>query len=294
MKNHYLKYFILLMIAIVTSIVVWWSRPNVQVNEQADQEEPSVNDELSYSFFVAGHAYGNPENYGMGIYSPLKRQFGFLRDYPGMKAGFFTGDLVPKPTKEYWDAALTDIERLQMETFIAPGNHDKGEVFDSLFPSYFAMGMNRDLFIVLSPNQWNIEGEQLTFLENTLDSLSAEVNNVFIFCHELIYWSPENEFSSWEPNYRPHYPGTTNYWEDVHPILKQVNQPVYLFSGDVGATSVVTAFEFVRFDGINFCASGMGNGAEDNVVIVEVSQNGLATLRFFNIHGDEPLEVFAD
>ena len=283
----------MLVLGIITSIGVWWTRPEVKKNIQ-EGEGTVVEKKEGYSFFVAGHTYGNPENYQLGLYPEFKRHFGFLREYPNMKAGFLTGDVVPKPTREYWDAALTDLERLPIDTYIAPGNHDKGAVFDSLFPSYYAMGLNQDLFIVLAPDQWSIEGEQLSFLKETLDSLDEHVNNVFIFCHELIYWTPENEFSSWEPNYRPHYPGSTNYWEEVHPLLSSLEQQVYLFSGDVGATTVVTDFEFVRFEGIYYCASGMGNGVNDNFIIVDVNDKGRAEVRFFNLNSEEPTEIFPD
>lgn len=292
-KNQYLKYLILSILSIIAVLLFWWTRPSEASKDEV--EDLFLNqDEKGYSFFVAGHTYGNPESYQLGLYPDFKRHFGFLNEYPNMKAGFLTGDVVPKPTHEYWGAALSDLESLTIETHIAPGNHDKGPVFDSLFPSYYAMGLNQDLFIVLSADQWNIEGKQLDFLRETLDSLDENVNNVFVFCHELIYWTPENEFSSWEPNYRPHYPGSTNYWEEVYPLLSSLEQQVYLFSGDVGATTVVSDFEFVRFEGIYYCASGMGNGVNDNFIIVDVNNKGKAEVHFFNLNAEEPEEVFPD
>jgi len=82
----------------------------------------------------------------------------------------------------------------------------------------------------------------------------------------LIWWTPE-KYPEIIINYLPHYPGETNYWSDIHPLLKAYQQTVYLFSGDVGCRSAVTPYTFRYSDNVKFIASGMGNGTNDNYVL---------------------------
>ncbi|MCH2224109.1 MAG: metallophosphoesterase [Crocinitomicaceae bacterium] len=224
----------------------------------------------SYAFFVAGHAYGNPMSFQYGLHPPLKKAISFLNNYPQMSLGVFTGDVVPKPTVAYWDSAYADIKQFNMPVHIAPGNHDKGAFFFETHEKYYSFKKENDLFIILSPDNWNIDKDQKEFLMNTIELESDSVKNIFIFCHELIWWSPQNQFAGVEINFRPHYPGSTNYWEEIHPILDSLSNNVVLFAGDLGATAKITPYMYSKQGNVTFIANGMGNGKSDNIIIVEV------------------------
>ena len=254
------------------------------------KENPAPN--YKYAFFAAGHVYGNALNFQYGLHPPFKDIINKLNEYPLLELGVFTGDVVPKPTQAYWDSAIVDINKINVPTYIAPGNHDGGTVFKQLFTTYYrSFTQNNDLFIILSPSNWSIKGKQLDFLKNTLNHHKDSVNNVFIFCHELIWWSPNNQFKNVEINYRPHYPGSTNYWSVIHPILDSLNNNVMLFAGDLGATSAVDAYMYYKTDNVTLIGSGMGGRKEDNLVMVEVDHEGNVNLRLLGIQSKRLVEM---
>ena len=245
--------------------------------------------EVKYSFFVAGHTYGNPMDYQYGFHPPFAEAIPFLNDYPTLELGVLTGDVVPKPEPVYWDSALADIKKINVPVRIAPGNHDGGEEFTTRFGDRFHSSVfEDDLFIVLAPEQWKIKGDQLEFLKGSLEQYADSVNNVFVFCHELIWWAPDNEYGGVNINYRPHYPGSINYWDEVHPLLDALSNPVYVFAGDVGCSPNVHAHMFDQQDNVALIASGMGGRVDDNFLIVEVDQGGKASITMYRLGGETP------
>ena len=243
-----------------------------------------------YSFFSAGHAYGNPNSYHLGLHYPFVDYFPTLNNYPNMEMGFFTGDIVYHSNAEYWDAAELDMSTLNMPIHLAAGNHDVSEEFSNRFGDYYySFVQHNDLFIVLTPSldHWNISGDQLAFLINTLDENYLAVNNIFILLHELIWWSPTNEYQEVQINYTPHYPGSSNFESEIKPLLLSYPNPITLYAGDLGATSVVSFVMYHHFDNITLIGSGMGNGANDNIIITQVYQDSVY-YDLVSIHGDDP------
>ena len=70
-----------------------------------------------YSFFVAGHAYGNPVDFQFGLYPPFVQKYDLIQADTLMQFGFLTGDFVPFSTEEYFEAADADIAQLDMDVF---------------------------------------------------------------------------------------------------------------------------------------------------------------------------------
>jgi hypothetical protein len=235
---------------------------------------------IKYSFFVAGHTYGSPMQTNIGLYPPFKELTESINENSDYELGVFTGDIVRTPDIEHWTEAINDINNFNVPIHIARGNHDGTAIFDSLFhKSYYTFNQYNDLFIILAPASWNIKGQQLDFLDSVLNVNQGKVKNTFIFAHELIWWSPE-KYPDVKVNYLPHYPGHTNYWEDVHPLFKKYNQTVYLFSGDVGCSDQVTPYTIKEKDNVKFFASGMGSGNEDNFIKVDILVNDSVLTEF--------------
>lgn len=248
------------------------------------------NDTVVYSFFAAGHTYGNPNHPHYGLHYPFVDYFPTINNYPSMKMGFLTGDVVKHPTAAYWDSAQIDIDKLNMPVYIAVGNHDMGEEFINRFGDYYySFIYNNDLFIVLTPglDAWNISGDQLAFLENTLDSNYTSVNNIFIFLHELIWWSPTNEYHNVHINYPPYYPGSTNFDTVVKPLLLSYPNNITIYAGDLGCTNAVSPFMYHHFDNITLIGSGMGGGVRDNIIITNV-YNDSVYYDLVAINGSDP------
>ncbi len=247
-------------------------------NKAEDSKEPvkeEVNYDIEYSFFAAGHLYGNPMIESSGIYAPFMQTLDKIYDHPKMSFGVFTGDVVRKPTPEYWDAYEKDLETIELPIYLTPGNHDGGIEFQNRGYLYYQQFKKHgDLFILIAPNQWNIKDDRLDFLKKTLEEEAKNVNNIFICMHELIWWDPANIFGGVKINYEPHFPGHTNYWEDVHPLLKTYPNNIYLIAGDLGCTDVVSAYTYHKMDNVHFLGSGVGGGNEDNVLIMDIDTEG--------------------
>lgn len=243
-----------------------------------------------YSFFAAGHTYGNPNNPHYGLHYPFVDYFPMINNYPNMEFGFFTGDVIVHSEVDYWDSAQMDISYLNLPVYIAAGNHDIGQEFVNRFGDYYySFSYDNDLFIVLTPglDSWNITGSQLEFLTNTLETNYNLVNNIFIFLHELIWWSPTNEYQNIEINFEPHYPGSTNFETVVKPLLLSYPNQITVYAGDLGATDQVSTFMYHSFDNITLIGSGMGGGIRDNIIITEVYEDSV----YYNlvaINGNNP------
>ena len=248
------------------------------------------NDIPIYSFFTAGHTYGNPNSPHYGLHYPFVDYIPTINNYPNMELGFLTGDVVVAGTAAYWDSAQVDIDKLNMPVYIAAGNHDIGAEFVNRFGDYyFSFEHNNDLFIVLTPglDSWNISGSQLEFLTNTLDSNYTIVNNIFIFMHELIWWSPSNEYQNIDINFEPHYPGSTNFDTVIKPLLLSFPNNITIYAGDLGCTDQVSPYMYHSFDNITLIGSGMGGGIRDNIIITDVYENSVH-YNLVAINGDDP------
>ena len=238
----------------------------------------SQSDDTEYSFFTAGHVYGNPNVPSYGIHQSFLDYFPQINSDPKLQLGFFTGDVVKMPTAQYFDSLQIDLDQLVMPYYIAAGNHDISNEFTERFGDYYYSFMyDSDLFIVLTPglDQWNIQGEQLIFLENTLESYANEARYIFIMLHQLIWWSPDNVFRDVDINWEPHYPGSTNFDEVVKPLLLSYSNQIVLYAGDVGSKPNVSPCMYYENQNITYIASGMGSNTQDNIVITNITENGL-------------------
>lgn len=243
-----------------------------------------------YSFFVAGHTYGNPNNIQYGIHQNFVDYFPVLNNDPKMELGFLTGDVVYQSTPAYWDSAQVDLDVLEMPFYIAAGNHDMGSEFVNRFGDYyFSFQHQQDLFIVLTPglSQWNIEGEQLAFLENILETYAAESRYIFIMLHQLIWWSPTNIYQDVIINWIPQYPGSTNFDEVVKPLLLSYPNETFVYAGDVGSKPGVSPCMYHQMGNLHLIASGMGSLIYDNIIVTNITSEGVE-LDLVAINGEGP------
>ena len=93
--------------------------------------------EVQYSFFTAGHTYGNPNSPQLGLLPSFLDYLPQLNSNPKMELAFLTGDFVQSPTIENYDAAQNDLDRFEMPYYIAAGNHDISPEFESRFNNYY-------------------------------------------------------------------------------------------------------------------------------------------------------------
>ena len=193
------------------------------------------------SFFVAGHVYGSPlqkADGAKGLYKPFKEKYEYLRSQDKMSSGFLLGDVVWKPSE--WNTTQEELKEIGIPVEVVRGNHDGPlKPFENRFgKSYKKFKRNNNLYIILDSNldQWNISGDQLVFLMNTLRNDAKDAHNVFIFVHHVL-WYTNNKFSKPFPNSVQNRASETNFWSKVEPLLKNQSMPIYIFAGDVGAAS---------------------------------------------------------
>ena len=253
------------------------------------KKDPKIEPSYKYSFFVAGHTYGTPLlPPKLGLHNSFVNHIPFINNYNKMNFGILTGDIVNQPTQQFWDSARKQIDNLTMPIHIAAGNHDRGPVFESLYESYYSYELHGDLFIILNSNGWKIINDQKLFLEQIIKTKAASVKNIFVFTHELIWWSPTNIFKNIKINYLPNYPGTTNYWEDIFPIFDTLSNNVTFFAGDIGATDHVTPYMYYKKENITYIANGMGSGDNDNIIVVEVDYNDQPNYKLYGLNKSKP------
>lgn len=239
---------------------------------------------IVYSFFVAGHTYGTHGVDNVGLHPAFVAQFDKLKKDSLMKFGFLTGDIVLQGTEKNWNEVDSQLNQLNIPVYFAAGNHDLTDpaLFESRYGrTYFSFSYNEDLFIVLCPeiNGWNIPENQLTFIDSTLEKNAKTCQNIFVFFHQVLWWSPDNEFKNFKPNSTSDRDSNMNFWTDVEPKFQKINKPVFMFAGDVGKHPDGNEYLFHQKENITFVASGMGGMQRDNFVIVNILQDRTATIQ---------------
>ena len=265
------------------------------VKDESNEPSPEP-----YTFFVAGHSYGNHLADNIHLHPPFREQFGYFhRDYPDISLGILTGDIVRESNIESWEAVDDDIARLDLPVYFAPGNHDltNRELFESRygdpsnnFRSYRSFKNEKDLFILLDSelDEWNISGEQLEFLISVLNTHQQDSRNIFVFVHALIWWDDENIFKNIRTNWWPPFiPDTTNFWTAVAPIFHSISNPVYLFAGDLAANEQATPYMYYKDANITYIAGGMGNLIDGNFLFVKVNSSGDIAFDLIALQGEK-------
>jgi hypothetical protein len=244
----------------------------------------------SYSFFVAGHTYGNPMAKNKGLYPAFTDKFSELQQHENLKFGVLTGDIVRSSNEKSWETVWKELNPLNIKIHIAAGNHDikNKQLFKKyVHESYYAFQQSGDLFIVLNPNidQWNIAGKQLDFLKNEL-SKAENYRHIFVFCHQLIWWQSDKKWGTCQPNSFENMSENLNFQSEVLPLFENVKNQVLLIAGDVGAVPNSSAICYLKKENVSFIASGMGVGKKDNFLLIDVDKNGEIAIELIGLRGE--------
>lgn len=247
---------------------------------------------LEYSFFVAGHTYGASGIDNIGLHPPMHAKLDFIKSDSLMEFGVLTGDIVISGNNQNWNEVDSSLALLEMPVYFAAGNHDLTDrpLYESRYGStYYSFEKHGDLFIVLDPNldNWNISGDQLVFLQNTLNEKAANSKNIYVFFHQLLWWTPDNIYKNVKANTVADRDPNMNFWTEIEPLFNTLPNKVIMFAGDVGKSTTVTPYMYHQYDNITFIASGMGNGVTDNFVIVDVWSNKSVTYRLISLNTAE-------
>lgn len=236
------------------------------------------NDSILYSFFVAGHTYGNAGVNNIGFHPPFKQKFDYIQERPEIVFGILTGDIVStNPMAQDWDEIDADIETLGLPVYFAVGNHDMEDrpLFESRYGiTYYNFIYQNDLFIVLDPNidEWSISGIQLEFLQEVINDNASSVDNIYVFFHQILWRESDNQFYYIAWNSSAGRGDTVNFWTEVEPLFHEISNNVVMFAGDLG-TSWSTNVTYDHYDNITLTATGMGDEDGENFIVANVAQN---------------------
>lgn len=258
----------------------------------------AVSQDNSYSFFIAGHVYGEQGVDNVALHPPFKEKFAYIQSREDIKMGIFLGDVVYSPSPEDWDEVDADIDTLGLPVYITPGNHDliNRELFEERYGiTYSSFIYQNDLFILLDPllDEWNISGAQYDFFLQTIENQAQFTNNIFILFHQLLWYETDNIYSVCQPNGLNGRAETINFWEEIIPICKSLDNRVVFCAGDVGANQWAGIFMYDNFDNISFIATGMGYGINDNFIIVNISAEKEISYELICLN-EEDLNCFGD
>ena len=263
-------------------------------NEDGTTEESPI----SYSFFIAGHTYGSPGVDNDGLHPAFKNKFDLIQSDGHIGFGVLTGDIVITGTEQNWNEVDNDIIDLGLPVYFAAGNHDMTDrvLFESRYgQTYYSFVHQSDLFIVLDPNldEWNISDDQLQFLENALNSEAQNVNNIFVFFHQVLWWEPDNIYQNVTLNSLAGRADTINFWNEIEPLFNGLPKPVHMFAGDVGAFNTGSEFMYHKYENITLIASGMGGNVRDNIIIIDVHEDASVSYRLIALN-DPDINALGD
>jgi len=216
-----------------------------------------------FSFFVAGHVYGGVGADNSGVHPPFREFLISMGKDVKYDFGVYAGDIVKDATEKDWNEVDNEIkEFFGKPVYFAPGNHDMVDsvLYVSRYNStykFFEYKRNRFIFLDGNLDHWNISAKQLAFLEKSIENIE-NVDNIFIFSHQVLWWTWENKYKELKLNSHHGYKAFPNYWEEVHPRLDSLNKPVYVFAGDVGAAKWASNYMYDKVGNVHLLVTGMG------------------------------------
>ena len=132
----------------------------------------------------------------------------------------------------------------------------------------------------------------MAFLKKELAAID-EVKNIFIYFHQVLWWSPDNQFSKLRLNLKVGRDPDLNFWKELMPLFQKTQKPVYLFAGDVGGASWADDCFYGKSENVHMIASGMGDGKGDNFLMIGVDKNKQVEIRLIAL-GMETTDALGD
>ncbi len=233
----------------------------------------------SYSFYVAGHAYGAHAGKNIGLHPPFLEKLNQNKD-TSVVALFLTGDIVNQSTTESWNQVEKELSGLNFNSYYAMGNHDNNPVGYEVFRkkhggTYYSFIYKNELYVVLNSTESDrsISSVQLKFLDDIFANTDSPWERAFIFFHEVI-WNSNEKYKLVRSNSRSRYAQIakiSNFWNEVYPKLTaNPEKKFYLFAGDVGGNTDAIAATYDGWENVTLISSGMGEVIDENYLKVTV------------------------
>jgi hypothetical protein len=233
----------------------------------------------SYSFYVAGHAYGAHAGKNIGLHPPFLSKLTEIQDSSAV-ALFLTGDIVNQSNSASWGQVEKELAELNLDSYYVMGNHDNNSVGYEVFRkkhggAYYSFIYKNELYVVLNSTESDrsISSVQLKFLDDIFANTDANWERAFIFFHEVI-WNSNEKYKLVRSNSRSRYDQiatVSNFWNEGYPRLTSYpEKQFYLFAGDVGGNIDAIAASYDRWENVTLITSGMGEVFDENYLKVVV------------------------
>ena len=257
----------------------------------------------SYSFIAFGHWYGNPMNLHQLLpsRSVLSGIDNFNQHHPAFIMAM--GDVYQKADS----LTISNFQKLVLNKITVPlfnaaGNHElekDRDFYESHFgKTIYSFQIKNELYIVLDSEIANceLEGEQLNFLKNCLDSAvnKIDIQNIFIFSHKLIWITLEEKFVHvLNKLYKDYncYDGTS-FKNQVYPKLLEtsIKKSIYWLSGDCGFSLF---YHKVKDHHLTFLSCGIADVNEDAYLKIDIDEKKNVNIQAHSFNG-EKLNLIAD
>jgi len=232
----------------------------------------------TYSFLVAGHAYGAHAGTNNGLHPPFLKKL--TENHDSVMALFLTGDIVKQSTTASWNQVEKELSTLGIKSYYVMGNHDNNSVGHAVFAkkhagAYYSLIYKNELYVILNSTESDrsISKKQLDFLDNLISNTDTKWERAFIFFHEVI-WNSNIKYKSVRSNSRSRYnqiANISNFWNEVYPKLTALKgKEFFLFAGDVGGNTDAIAASYDQWENVTLLSSGMGEVKDENYLKVNV------------------------
>ncbi len=253
----------------------------------------------SYSFISWGHWYGSIMN--LSSILPSSTLLANINSINKLQPSFIMG--MGDIYRNNDSLSFSNFQALILNTITSPifnavGNHEMyGRTFyESHFgKTIYSFKIKGELYIVLDSEiaLCELEGEQLTFLKNKLDSALHDnsIKNVFIFSHKLMWITIDNcmeVFKDINSSYQCY--DDTTFKNQIYPQLVNLSdkKPVYWLSGDHGFSLF---YHKIKDHNLTFLACGINDCEEDAYLHFSISNNDQVSIQAHSFVGKKLMPV---
>lgn len=257
----------------------------------------------SYSFIAWGHWYGSQLNWRSVL--PSSTVLSTLDTMNAQKPLFIMamGDIYRHTDSiTFSNFQSLVLNKLTVPLFNTVGNHEMESraFYESNFgKTFYSFQLKNELYIILDSEiaACELEGEQLQFLQNKLDSVAtmSQIKHVFIFSHKLMWITLEKSFTSVFKDIHSDYEcyNDTTFKNQIYSQLLELStkKVVYWLSGDYGFS---VFYHKVKEHNLTFLSCAINDSEEDAYLKIDVSDQKGVNVQAQSFMGKklQPLEAY--
>lgn len=218
---------------------------------------------------IIGHLYGHPS---IASENPLGNIEELItKNKNKINSVIFTGDIFQTPSFQKWNYLIKFMKSINIDFYIAPGNHDVGVsggakreiynlAFDFKYPSLIKNG--DDIFLIedSTRNNWSLSIDSFDLINQNASKESI----LYIFTHNIIFKEQLNYANSKEG-----FSGDILSIKELFREYKDKYKKIVILSGDTGAFNFLPSKACYKHENILAIANGFGNRRVNEAIIIQ-------------------------